>query len=83
MDVVLAGDLARDTLLDEQYFRQIMLNLILNAIDVSKGGDAQFCLPCREDDEGGGPSAEERMVEGANHRTAPAKSALPAPKAQQ
>jgi len=38
VDVVLAGDLSQDTLLDEQYFRQIMLNLILNAIDASQGG---------------------------------------------
>ena len=34
-----AGELSQDTLLDEQYFRQIMLNLILNAIDASQGGE--------------------------------------------
>jgi two-component system, NtrC family, sensor histidine kinase HydH len=39
VDLVLAGDLSQETLLDEQYFRQIMLNLILNAIDVSQGGE--------------------------------------------
>ncbi len=39
VDVVLAGDLSQTTFLDEQYFRQIMLNLILNAIDASQSGE--------------------------------------------
>jgi signal transduction histidine kinase len=39
VDVVLAGDLLEDTLVDEQYFRQIMLNLILNAIAASNRGE--------------------------------------------
>jgi two-component system sensor histidine kinase HydH len=39
VDLVLSGELAQNTLVDEQYFRQIVLNLILNAIDVSKSGD--------------------------------------------
>jgi len=39
VDLVLSGELARNTLVDEQYFRQIVMNLILNAIDVSKSGD--------------------------------------------
>jgi signal transduction histidine kinase len=39
VDVRLTGDLSQSTLVDEQYFRQIMLNLILNAIDVSKSGE--------------------------------------------
>jgi signal transduction histidine kinase len=39
VDLVLSGELAQNTLVDEQYFRQIVMNLILNAIDVSKSGD--------------------------------------------
>jgi signal transduction histidine kinase len=39
VDLVLAIHTARPTLMDEQYFRQIVVNLILNAIDVSRRGD--------------------------------------------
>jgi signal transduction histidine kinase len=38
VDLFLAGDLDQTAVLDEQYFRQILLNLILNAVDVSKPG---------------------------------------------
>lgn len=38
VDLVVGGQLTQSTLLDEHYFRQIMVNLILNAIDVSKSG---------------------------------------------
>lgn len=39
VELDIAGELAWTALLDEQYFRQIMLNLMLNAIDVSNRGD--------------------------------------------
>ena len=39
VDLVVAGDLSQTALVDEQYFRQILANLILNAIDVSKRGE--------------------------------------------
>jgi signal transduction histidine kinase len=38
VDLVIGGQLTQATLVDEHYFRQIMVNLILNAIDVSKSG---------------------------------------------
>ncbi len=39
VDLVLSGALTQNALVDEQYFRQIVLNLVLNAIDVSSSGD--------------------------------------------
>ncbi len=39
VDLVVSGELTQSTLVDEHYFRQIMVNLILNAIDVSRRGE--------------------------------------------
>jgi signal transduction histidine kinase len=67
VDVVLAGNLSQDTLLDEQYFRQIMLNLILNAIDASQGGEQVLVNATAAN---GSIAIEVSERAGSDHRTA-------------